>query len=92
MRPASLIDRDLGAKCVVAVVSSKHFGHGERMQGRVAQAHRAHFPPPSHFSPFLTVCPISFDKLFMSSIYGKLKFATVLDRVFLLLTCSNMAY
>lgn len=39
------------------------------------------FPHPLIFA-FLTICPISFDKLFMSSIYGKLKFATVLDHYF----------
>lgn len=92
MRPASLIDHDLGAKRFVALVGSKHLGHGERMPGCVAQAQGAHFSPSSHFFPFLTVCPISFDKIFMSSIYGKLKFATVLDHVFLLLTCSNIVY
>lgn len=47
------------------------------------------FPHPDIFA-ILTICPISFDELFMSSIYGKLKFATVLDHIFLLFICSNM--
>lgn len=47
------------------------------------------FPYPLIFA-ILTICSISFDRLSMSSIYSKLKFASVLDHIFLLFICSNI--
>lgn len=75
--------------CSVAVVGYKHWSWGKNA-GMWWHRHREiNFPHP-HIFAILTICPISFDELFMSSIYGKLKFATVLDHIFLLFICSNM--
>lgn len=87
MRQASPTGRDLLVKCSVAGVGYTYFSHGERGQGYCGTD--TAIPPTLLFLLFLLVCPFILDKLSLSSIWDKLKFATILDHIFLLFVCSN---
>lgn len=90
MRQASPIDHDLGRKALCCYYELQTFWSWEKNAGILWHRHRGiNFPYPLIFA-ILTICSISFDKLSMSSIYSKLKFATVLDHIFLLFICSNI--
>lgn len=88
MRQASPTGRDLGVKCSAATVGCKHSGREGRTQGCCGTDKEINFPH-SYFRSSEN-SPLSFDKLSMSSIYGQLKFATILGHIFLLFICSNI--
>lgn len=89
-RQASPLYHDLGLKVFCCYYKLQTLWSWRKNAGILWHRHREiSFPYPLIFT-ILTVCPISFDKLAMSSIYSKLKFATVLDHIFLLFICSNM--
>lgn len=90
MRQASPTGHDLGVKVFCCYYELQTLWSWEKNAGILWHRHREiNFPYPLIFA-ILTICSISFDKLSMSSIYSKLKFATVLDHIFLLFICSNI--
>lgn len=90
MRQASPTGRDLGVKVFCCYCALQIFGHGGRMQGYGTDTEKSILPTLLflQFWSFVPLLKINFPCL----PFVVLKFATVLDHIFLLFICSNLYY